>query len=110
MNLNGMQVVVVSQPGLQNEQMAHITMKPRLAKQLIGLGVVHILNGVFCIIFQSVSLEKHLNSGPWFPSVLTLAFCGYGFCCGHSASIANYILSALFNIHVTIENKAVGQL
>jgi len=89
MNLNGMQVVVITQPGLQNKQMAHIRIKPRLAKQLIGLGVVHILNGVFCIIYQSISLEIYVNATSYIGPD-SIVWLGHGFWCGLSVSIANY--------------------
>lgn len=87
MNLNGMQVVVLSQPGQQNEQLTQLRIKPRLTKQLIGLGVMHILNGVFSIIFQSISLESFLKNAAGYYITESLTWVGHGFWCGLPVSI-----------------------
>jgi len=87
MNLNGMQVVVLSQPGQQNEQPTQLRIKPRLTKQLIGLGVMHILNGVFSIIFQSISLESFLKNAAGYYIRESFTWVGHGFWCGLPVSI-----------------------
>lgn len=56
MNTNSVQVVVFAEPEIIDKQSIYKNMKSGLARQLIGLGVVQVLIGILCMIFQAISM------------------------------------------------------
>lgn len=76
MNTNPVQVVVVAQPGIGDKQSKYKNMKVGLAKQLIGLGVMQLLIGVLCIVFQAISLGEY-ESVPLYSDV-NYMYIGHG--------------------------------
>jgi len=61
MNAHPVQVVVVAHPGVIDRQDLYRNMRDDRSRQLTGLGIVHVLIGVLCIIFQFASLGVHLS-------------------------------------------------
>jgi len=80
--VNGIQMIVLNQP---EPQLTSRQIKPRLAKQLFGLGVVHTIIGVFCIVFQSINFDHYFNQSYGAPSLTVI---GYGFWNGILVSIS----------------------
>lgn len=62
MNTNPVRVVVLAQPGLTDKQSIYKNMKNGLAKQLVGLGVMQLLIGILCLIFQAISLGVYVTA------------------------------------------------
>jgi|SRR6218665_18881 len=61
MNAYPVQVVAVAQPGVIDRQDLYRNMRDAFARRLTRLGIVHVLTGVLCIIFQGASLGVYLN-------------------------------------------------
>ena len=61
MNAYPVQVVAVAQPGVIDRQDLYRNMRDAFARRLTRLGIVHVLTGVLCIIFQGASLGVQLN-------------------------------------------------
>lgn len=86
-------VVVMAQPGLGDKQSTYKSMKQGTAKQLIGLGIVHIVNGILCIILQSIDLGISAGS---------LAFMEHGIWIGAMVSgyrPNDFVLEPRYNIY-----------
>lgn len=84
MNTNPVQVVVLAQPGITDKQVKYRNMRSSLARQLVRLGILQLLIGILCIIFQGVAVWIFVSER-YFGSVLD--YIGHGFWIGIMVSI-----------------------
>ena len=89
MNTNPVQVVVIAHPGNIDKQIKYRNMKTGLARQLVALGILQLLIGILCIIFQGVAVGIFANSR--YAYMYSIAFIGHGFWCG--IMVSNRLMS-----------------
>jgi len=92
MSANPVQVVVIAQPGTVDKQIKYRNMKTGLARQLVAFGILQLLIGILCIIFQGVAVGIFANqSSSRYAYMYSIDFVGHGFWCG--IMVSNTLMS-----------------
>src|SRR6218665_1417868 len=91
MNANPVQVVVLGSPAIIDKQIKYRNMKTYLARQLIALGILQLIIGILCIIFQGVALGIFLSQIQNNTYLSSIDFVGHGFWTG--LMVSNTLMS-----------------